>query len=485
MTIGFYNSYNNSSRMGLPAFKSEKIEAGVLTKPIEKVQQTIESGVDTLVKIPNEDKKKKKIKKRAIAATSAVLVLGTLTMFLNPKSSGKIIQKLKIWQNKLEVQSTKSKDNFLKSSLYKFYKKTINGIEKACNVYFNMNSGKDVVFQSMCTNSNKKYPEFLTKNKTVHNIVKTLDDGFVKIFKKPHEKITEFFDNISKSTVKNKYKKASRDLDQFEETIKLLREKLPSNKRKLVDSKLKEIAKSREVFSETKVLERLRNQESLMSGLSDDLWKRIYNKKDGFAKDKTTFWVQEALKPQKAQVEKEGSKIIEKFFGNKGKNGLYDDVLDIYRKHLSKEDMKILDDGFKTASKKIKKANYSECFEYFDRKRDMVVGGAPTDIVTQLFGVGLCGLAVTRADKEKRLQKAFTTGLPIITGLGSSLIFSALLYSGGVGLLAGAAVGGVTNIICHYVNKNVFGNKDDDDEQNDEQIAQNNQQNVPQEVKNA
>ena len=153
-------------------------------------------------------------------------------------------------------------------------------------------------------------------------------------------------------------------------------------------------------------------------------------------------------------------------------------------------EIKVLDDGLKNISKKVKKANYSECFEYFDRKRDMMVGGAPTDIVTQLFGVGLCGWAVTRADKEKRLQKAFTTGLPIITGLGSSLIFSALLYSGGVGLLAGAAVGGVTTLITNYVNKNVFGNKDDDEgETNKDQLAPDNNQksfqNVKTEVKNA
>ena len=212
---------------------------------------------------------------------------------------------------------------------------------------------------------------------------------------------------------------------------------------------------------------------------------KIYNQKDGFLKDKTSFWVKEALKQEKTQVEEKGIEIVEKFFGNKGKKGLYDDVLDVYRKYLSKEDMKILEDGFKTASKKIKKANYSECFEYFDRKRDMVVGGAPTDIVTQLFGVGLFGLAVSKADKEKRLQKAFTNGLPIITGLGSSLIFSALLYSGGVGLLAGAAVGGVTTLITHYVNKNVFGNKDvdEDEENNDKQLTQDNNQNTSQEVK--
>ena len=208
MSIGYYNM-NNAKGYSYPMFKSDKIEAGILTKPIETVQKTIETGVDTFVPTQNESKEKKKNKKRAIAATSAVLVLGTLTMFLNPKSSGKIMKKLKGIEKQLEIQAQKSKDNFLKSKLYSCYKKILGGAEKAGNVYFNLNSSKDVIFQSMCQNKNKKYPEFLTKNKTIHNIVKTIDDSFVNIFSKPHKKITEFFDRISQSTIKNKYKKGN------------------------------------------------------------------------------------------------------------------------------------------------------------------------------------------------------------------------------------------------------------------------------------
>ena len=70
---------------------------------------------------------------------------------------------------------------------------------------------------------------------------------------------------------------------------------------------------------------------------------------------------------------------------------------------------------------------------------------------------------------NQRLQRALTTGLPVATGLASSLVFSALLYSGGVGLIAGAAVSGVTSLACYLINRYVFGNKDqeiDSEEQN-------------------
>ena len=119
MSISYYN-YNNTYLS--PNFRADGVAPnGVLTKPIEKVQKTIETGVDTLVAKPNEDEKKKKIRKRAIATGSIVLVLGGLTMLLNPRSSGKFSQKLKLLQNKLDLKMEQSKNNFLKSNFYFLY----------------------------------------------------------------------------------------------------------------------------------------------------------------------------------------------------------------------------------------------------------------------------------------------------------------------------------------------------------------------------
>jgi hypothetical protein len=385
-----------------------------------------------------------------------------------------------------------SKDNFLKSKFYGGCKKFSNLAEKSGNIYFNLNSGKDIAFQSFCTNSNKKYPEFLTKNKTIHKIVKTLDDGFVKVFKKPHEKITEIFDKISRSTVKKNYSSASKRMDALEAFIKSYKEKLPADKQALVDKKLLDISKAREAFSDEKVLERLKNQETLMGNLEKDIWNKIYNKKEGFAKNSTSFWAQEALTAQKSQVEKEGNEIVSKVIGSKDKKGLYDDVIALFKDNLEPDEMKRLETGLKDVTKKLKKAKHSECFEYFDKKRDLVLGGAPTDIVTAVTGMGLCGVAVSRAEKENRWVKAFTTGVPVLVGLGSSFAFSAMLFSGGVGLLLGAAVGGVTEIACRLIAKHVFGHTDEEDEptnanKNDsnKQTQELNKQPEQKEVKNA
>ena len=169
-------SMNNKNFYLTSNFRADGVVAqnNVLQKPIEKVQKTIESGVDTFVATQNEDEKKKKLRKRAIAVGSAVLVLGGLTMLLNPRSSGKFSQKIKNLRSKFALKMQESKDNFLKTKFYGGCEKVFGVAEKGGNVYFNLNSGKDVVFQSFCTNTNKKYPEFLTKNKTVNKFIEDL-----------------------------------------------------------------------------------------------------------------------------------------------------------------------------------------------------------------------------------------------------------------------------------------------------------------------
>ena len=77
MVVSYHNYYNPYNSLN---FRADKLESGILAKPIEKVQKTIETSVDTFDK--TQDEKKKKIRNRAIAVGSTVLVLGALTMFL-------------------------------------------------------------------------------------------------------------------------------------------------------------------------------------------------------------------------------------------------------------------------------------------------------------------------------------------------------------------------------------------------------------------
>ena len=366
------------------------------------------------------------------------------------------MQKFKVWQQKLDIKLQESKDNFLKTKIYALGKKGIGMLEKVANVYFNFNSTKDIVFKEMCTNNSKKYPEFITKNKTIKNTVEKFDKFFVKIFEKPHKVITSFFDSVSKKTVKQNYKSALTKMNKFEEALILMKDKLPESEQKIVEAKLKEIATAKDAFTEDSLLKRFAKQEELMSELENGLLRKLQDKSDS-----TSYWVRDILSKQREQTMNEGIELVGKLTGSKNKKGLYDEVLDICEKSLTPEEMKVLKDRMKTASMKLKKANQSECGEYFDKKRDLIVGGAPTDVVSQILGLGLCGLAVGKADKDERISKLITNGIPIITGLASSLIFSALLFSGPVGLVAGAIVSGITGLVCHLIDKFLLNNNKD------------------------
>lgn len=460
MTHGYQYSFINNEKQVNPAFNAEK---KILKRPVQEVQTVIETGVDSFIDTKKQDEKRRKIRNRAIAASSTVLVVSAFTLFLNPRSSGKLGKKIGELRQKLNFKIKQNNSNSFKNKIYKYWNNTLTGFEKAGNLYFNFNSGKDWAWDALCTNNNKKYPEFLTKNSTVHKVVKTLDDAWVKVFKTPTEAVTRWFDNISKNTVKNKYKSALKELNSLEISLKAYKDKLPSNKQSVIEEKLKEIAKAKEVFSEENVLVRLKKQEGMMSNLKDDLANKIYNKKDGWCNDKTRFWARDILEPSKTKVEKEGNEFISKLFGEKGKKGLYDETFEIFKGELNEKELKSLSREMANAKAKIKKANVSECMEYFDKKRDLVLGGAPTDILTQVFGLSLCGWAITKADKEDRWSKLFTNGVPIITGLLSSLIFSAKLYAGAKSLIAGAVVTGITDVACGLINKHVFGNSDEDE----------------------
>ena len=86
-----------------------------------------------------------------------------------------------------------------------------------------------------------------------------------------HKSITKWFDNISKRTVQMNYKNASKKLDAFEDLVKYYRDKLPIDKQRILDQKLKEAKNAREYFSHSRTMERLNTQETLMTNLESDL----------------------------------------------------------------------------------------------------------------------------------------------------------------------------------------------------------------------
>lgn len=443
MTVNYSHSLNNMYSPYNLRFKGDVSVAQPLAKPIEKVQKSIENVTDTFIKTP-EDEHKKKSKKATIAVASSVLVMTGIITLLNPKYSSKWIEKLKNWQ--LQSKTKADTNGEVKSKLYKAWSKLLGGTVDALGFVNNFNSIKDIWFKKLCEKS---------------------------FMKKPHETITKWFDTISKHTVMSKYKSAHKKMDVFESLVEQYKSKLPEDAKKQLEIKLREAKDRRNFFLEDNIKTRFKTQESLMSDLETQTSSKIKQYFSGigdiflgrkhnsgqFLKDNMSFWAEDIIKPKRDIVDKEGIQAVEKLIGNtSGVKGSYNEILEIINPHLTAEEKTLLEKSFKKASKKLKKANTSECIEYFDKKRDLMLGSAPTDIVTGLGLIGLGGAAVgTAHSRDERISKTITVAAPAVLGMGTAIVTTAMLFSGVQGMIIGTLTGAVLNRIGSYIDRKVLG----------------------------
>ena len=468
MSFGYYYNLNNnqypSKNINFMANNSVVANAP-LAKPIETVSKTIENSVDAFV--PTEQKKKKSYKK-AITVGSSVLVISGLVALLNPKFSSKFISKLKNASQSAGTRIENSKNNYLASKFHKASKKTLDFGVRTLEFSNNFNSAKDVGFKWLCC---EKKGFNNVKNTTMRNFFKKIDHGFVKVMSKVHKAITKWFDSISKKTVLSRYNNVGEKMDSFEAALKQYREKLSPAEQIKFDKKIKEITETRTFFSRENITQRFTEQENLMGNLERDFLKQYCAYKNGFSNkwvnkgehiDKNmTFWAEKIMQPTRDRVERQGLDVVEKLVGNtNGQKGLYDEIYAMLSPNLSSAEKKSLDDALKTINKKLRKANHSETVEYFDKKRDLVLGGAPTDIVTAIGGLGLSGVAIATADtKEDKISRALTGGFPIIAGIGASMAFTAMLFSGVQGMLYGFLTSIGLSKIGSLADHHILGNK--------------------------
>ena len=409
-------------------FREKEENAPILAKPINKVESAITNTVDTFVKQP-EDEEKKKSNKTAISVGSTVLVLTALVALLNPKFSGKLVNKMKTMSSEASAKIEKNKGNVVKSKFYKASEKVWGKVANFLQFTNTMNGWKDIGFKKLCTETK----------------------GVKTVMTKPHQAITRWFDALGKNTVQWKYSNANKNLRSLEDLISHYKDKLPASEQKALETKLNEARKVCEYFSKDKTATRLVEQEKVMSNLEKDfyskmksygkdLWNNNWQGKKATVKNNMSFWAEDMLMPARNKLEKDGMQVVDKIMGDgKAQKGTYHEIIDILSPHISKEEMTVLEKSLAKANKNLRKANHSETVEYFDKKRDLVLGGAPTDIMTAIFGIGMSGLAIGTADtKEERVSRALTVGFPAIAGIGASMAFTAMLFSGIQGMIYGS-----------------------------------------------
>ncbi len=470
-----YTSYSMNS--GMPSFN------GVNKNPVEKIQEQVEKQVSIFTQEANKDETKKSNSKAIALGITTALLVGSVFV-LNPKNSPKLMAKIKDWQINLANKAKHNKDSFLNSGIYKFGEKAVTKLGEVLNFSNNFNSIKDIYFKNWLTKE-KSFSNI--KNENIRGVFKSVDKGFTGIMKKTYSGITKWFDNISIKTVLSTHKKTGKQIKSINDLIRHYGENLPADKRLALEKLIKEIESEASYFGKNKTLKRLKIQEKNMENLEEKVIQAFKDYRKGYkdplikgstrhntdyAFNNLNFWAQDALNETKQQTIENGEKILSKFFGTKKKNGLYDKIDDILKESLSPDEYKLYHKKYLKLNKKMHKSFNIENFEYFDKKRDLELGGGPTDILGSLGMLGLSGVLVARAkDKDERISKTITEAAPIIAGIGTSLAFTAMLYSGAKGLLAGALSTIVLSKIGQTADKQIMARRHAQKNETNQEVA--------------
>ncbi len=130
------------------------------------------------------------------------------------------------------------------------------------------------------------------------------------------------------------------------------------------------------------------------------------------------------------------------------KQGKIEDVLDIYKNLLSKDDYAVLEKSYRSGIKSLDKAIKIENEDFVNKLRDLSLGSAPTDVLTILGSIGVLGYNLGKSDSnEQRASIALKYGIPALAGVGVSLICNAKLFAGSKALVIGSVSSLVLNKI--------------------------------------
>ena len=100
------------------------------------------------------------------------------------------------------------------------------------------------------------------------------------------------------------------------------------------------------------------------------------------------------------------------------------------------------------AVKSLDKSIDTESVQYFDKVRDLVVGSAPTDVLSILGTGGVIAAGLHKAkDKDEKVSISLKYGIPAIGAVATSVYCTASLLSGSKSLIFGLLSGWAFNKI--------------------------------------
>ncbi len=137
------------------------------------------------------------------------------------------------------------------------------------------------------------------------------------------------------------------------------------------------------------------------------------------------------------------------------KAGETEEMMGILKQILEPETyVDIVKPGMKRFRGALNRACSLEMNDTFDKLRDVNCGSAPTDIGGIVLSTALLGLYTAQADdKDERVGVMLTTGVPILSTMGTCLFAAINQISGKKALLLGSGVAFITKTICDGLNK--------------------------------
>ena len=153
------------------------------------------------------------------------------------------------------------------------------------------------------------------------------------------------------------------------------------------------------------------------------------------------------------------SKKIKKSLGNiryiisTDKKGKVEELLDIYKHLLSKEDYAALKKSVEKSRVAINNAVDTESDKFVDKMRDLKSGSALSDVgIGLLFPLGSTAVAMSMADtKEKKRSVGLNLGIPLLVGLATSMVGTVAMLAAGPSMALGLVTSTITNQICSRI----------------------------------
>ncbi len=136
------------------------------------------------------------------------------------------------------------------------------------------------------------------------------------------------------------------------------------------------------------------------------------------------------------------------------KKGKVDEILDIYKELLSEDEYNVIRKSYAKSVKSLDKSINIETEEFVSKLRDLVLGSAPTDVLSVLAGFATLGYSLGKSDNaQERMSVGVKYGIPALAGIGTSFYFNAKLYAGVKSIAYGALSSIIVGVIGNKANK--------------------------------